>query len=68
MNEVIKIIVEIKKLEGKKEPEKILEYISHPSFLVREEAAKAISKTGKHLREKILQILTKGYWYEKAAC
>ncbi|MEN3046265.1 MAG: hypothetical protein ABDH49_04695 [Candidatus Hydrothermales bacterium] len=68
MNEFIKIINEIKKLEEKREPEKILEYLSHYSFLVREEAAKAIARTGKHLKEKILQILMKGYWYEKGAC
>ncbi len=67
MNEIIRTIEEIKKLEEKREPEKILPYLSHPSFLVRERAAKAISKTGKHLREKIVEILENGFWYEKAA-
>jgi len=68
MNDLIKIVQEIKELEEKREPEKILPYLSHPSFLVRETASKAIARRGKHLKEKILEILKTGYWYEKAAC
>lgn len=68
MNDILKILDEINKLEEKREPEKIFEYLSHPSFLVRERAAIAIAKTGKHLRERVLQLLLKGYWFEKGAC
>ncbi len=68
MNDFIKIIYEIKELEEKREPERILPYLSHPSFLVREAASKSIARTGKHLKEKIMEILKKGYWYEKASC
>jgi|GEM_PF-4692667 len=68
MNDFIKTIQEIKELEEKREPERILPYLSHPSFLVRETASKAIVRTGKHLKEKIIEILKTGYWYEKAAC
>ncbi|MEO0254811.1 MAG: hypothetical protein ABIN20_05270 [candidate division WOR-3 bacterium] len=67
MNEIFKILEEINKLEERREPEKIFEYLSYPSFLVRERAAMAIARTGRHLREKVLHILLKGYWFEKGA-
>jgi HEAT repeat protein len=62
-----KTLEQIEKLEKDRDIERLFEYLSSESFLIRDRACKAIAKIGKEHKNKLLSILQKGYWYEKGA-